>query len=293
VCRLGALGLAALALTFSSSAAADDTSGKPESNAWNPAWRRTSSLDLTLTGFGFASAFALQLLGAEETPVWRGPIAFDSSVRDAFVARSSRGRNRAYLVSDIALWTSVGQVVFDATVVSMLAQRETYTGYEMLMMDAEAYAVTVMLNSITKRLTARARPDTQECEKSANYDSHCSGKDRYMSFYSGHAAVSATSAGLICAHHQNLALYGKPWDGVACGASIMLTSLTGALRVVADRHWASDVLVGHLVGFSTGYFLPQLLHYQVRRSDDNATGVRGMFPLAGPNGTSVTVFGVF
>ncbi|HEY5959479.1 MAG TPA: phosphatase PAP2 family protein [Polyangiaceae bacterium] len=264
-----------------------------DSKSWDPAWRRTSSFDLALTGFAAAAAFTLELIPAEESATWQGPILFDSAIRNALVARTSRGRNNAYVMSDLALWTSVSYVVLDATVGSMLVKRDVYTGYEMLMMDAEAFAITALLNTVTKRLTARERPDTDECQKSPDYDGHCSGREKNMSFYSGHAAGSATSAGLICAHHQRLALYGGAWDGAACGASIVLTSLTGALRVVSDRHWATDVLVGHLVGFTTGYFVPQLFHYRAKRDEDLAVGVRGMMPMAGPTGTSITVFGVF
>jgi hypothetical protein len=40
-----------------------------------------------------------------------------------------------------------------------------------------------------------------------------------------------------------------------------LASATGVLRIVADRHYASDVIVGAVMGLSVGYGLPWLLHY--------------------------------
>ena len=36
---------------------------------------------------------------------------------------------------------------------------------------------------------------------------------------------------------------------------------TGALRIVADQHWASDVLVGAAVGTFSGLAVPYFLHY--------------------------------
>lgn len=47
----------------------------------------------------------------------------------------------------------------------------------------------------------------------------------------------------------------------ACATTLVAASATGVLRVVADKHWASDVLVGSAVGTATGLLFPLLLHY--------------------------------
>jgi membrane-associated phospholipid phosphatase len=270
-----------------------EQSGASEVVTWQPSWRRSNWLDFAVTGVGFAAAATFEFLPRRESAHWNGPILFDTFARDSLLARSASGRMSAGLISDVALWASVGYVALDATLVTMVAHRASGLGYEMLWMDAEAYAVTGLLNGIAKRLSARARPDVDECLRSSNYDEHCATQDPYASFYSGHAALSATSAGLICAHHQRLSLYGGAWDGMACGAGLVMASMTGALRVVADRHWASDVVAGHLIGFASGYFVPTLMHYRPVFSQTNSAPVAGWFPRFEAAGGSVVVFGVF
>jgi membrane-associated phospholipid phosphatase len=39
-------------------------------------------------------------------------------------------------------------------------------------------------------------------------------------------------------------------------------TVTSVLRVVADKHYTSDVLIGAVLGFGFGFGLPMLLHYR-------------------------------
>ncbi len=90
----------------------------------------------------------------------------------------------------------------------------------------------------------------------------CGDSEAYKSFYSGHAAATATMAGLTCAHHQHLPLYGGGFADLApCLAMIGVSLGAGATRIMADRHWATDVLTGWTVGALSGYVLPSVLHY--------------------------------
>jgi membrane-associated phospholipid phosphatase len=45
-------------------------------------------------------------------------------------------------------------------------------------------------------------------------------------------------------------------------SSIAGTVATAMMRVMADRHYASDTFVGAAIGFGSGYGLPWLLHYR-------------------------------
>jgi hypothetical protein len=73
--------------------------------------------------------------------------------------------------------------------------------------------------------------------------------DRYFSFPSGHAtlafAVSSSLAADIDHPAATVALYA-------------LASLTGLERMYSDRHWASDVLLGAIVGTACGYGVANL-----------------------------------
>jgi hypothetical protein len=91
----------------------------------------------------------------------------------------------------------------------------------------------------------------------------CNDNDQnFQSFYSGHSAAVATMAGLTCVHHEHLPLYGGGFADLVPCLMMMGTAVgTGVTRVIADKHWASDVVVGWSVGAFSGYVLPSLLHY--------------------------------
>jgi hypothetical protein len=67
-----------------------------------------------------------------------------------------------------------------------------------------------------------------------------------------------------CANHAFLPLYGsKTWDTLACARDLVLATSDGLLRIMGDRHYATDVLAGATMGFGFGYGMPTLLHYTV------------------------------
>jgi membrane-associated phospholipid phosphatase len=69
-------------------------------------------------------------------------------------------------------------------------------------------------------------------------------------------------ASAACAHHQALPLYGHPLaDWGICALLLTTATANGALRIVSDTHWASDVVAGALIGVGAGYGLAYALHY--------------------------------
>ena len=75
-------------------------------------------------------------------------------------------------------------------------------------------------------------------------------------------------------------------------SAVALTA--GALRLVADKHYATDVVVGATIGFLSGYGLPIVLHY---RSGPNPSGALGertvVVPAAIGEGFGLTALGAF
>jgi len=117
----------------------------------------------------------------------------------------------------------------------------------------------------------RARPFVADCgpdgivrDASGNpLHNQCQhGGEDYQSFFSGHSAVTAAMAGVTCVHHQHLPLYGGgAADLGPCLLMISVSAVTGMARLVADKHWATDVVTGWSLGFLSGYVMPSLLHY--------------------------------
>ena len=101
-----------------------------------------------------------------------------------------------------------------------------------------------------QRAVGRERPFAQGCG-TAGRPACTSPDDRNTSFFSGHTSFAFTSATLLCFQHGRLNLYGAA-DGVVCPAALAVASLTGLLRIGADRHWATDVLTGAALGAAAG-----------------------------------------
>lgn len=118
--------------------------------------------------------------------------------------------------------------------------------------DFVIFAQTAFVNGLlteTSHLVAqRPRPfvyaDPQRGQDASNY----------TSFYSGHTSFSAASTTYLT---LTLAGRGAPiWLVVSAGASAYaLASLTGTYRILAGRHFPSDVLIGALMGVLVALFV--------------------------------------
>ena len=135
---------------------------------------------------------------------------------------------------------------------------------QMALINLQTLGVTLALQSLAKMIASRERPYGRTCGgqlPESNRD--CDSSSRYESFFSGHTAQSFAAAGLICSHHLNLELYGGGWaDVVPCAAGFSVASGVGLLRIMGDKHYLSDVMLGAAVGTLTGLGLPWLLHYR-------------------------------
>jgi len=147
---------------------------------------------------------------------------------------------------------------------------------------------------IGHRAIGRDRPSLQECATNPEYAGVCKPEDggnKFASFPGGHAAMSFTSASLVCSHHAALSLYGKKgWDRFACVLTMSTATATTILRAVADRHWFSDLMVGAGIGIAVGLSVPYLLHYAPKYRTKHAM-VTAVPTFEGPSGTGITIAG--
>jgi hypothetical protein len=229
-----------------------------------------------------AGIITLELLPGAKEPGWARPVFFDGAARDAFHAESSRGRAVADAASDVLAAAGYAlPLLVDPWIVAPAREGDVDVGWQLFVIGAQSVALTHAVNLAAKRAFARERPYLTGCAEDPNYSHLCTAPDRYRSFFSGHSAATATGAGLVCAHHTHLELYGggAP-DSAACAAAVTGSLLTGVLRVIADRHWLSDVAVGHVVGFATGYLLPSGIYYGGFRSSPGASAPISLLPHA-------------
>jgi len=239
--------------------------------AWRPEWGRVGGSDYALIVTGASVAVAAAVLKPQPRHFYGG-VLFDESVRDAVGLRSVQDRYTARDMSDVTLTLLLTSPFFvDALVTAWWYRGSADVAREMAIIDAETLAVVGAIQGVTNGLASRERPYGRECGTELRGDlSDCTGNVRYRSFFSGHAAFSFASAGLVCSHHLRLGLLGGNADTWACVAAAFAAGATASLRVFGDMHYASDILTGALVGTAAGLGIPAL-HYAKRRPAGTAT----------------------
>lgn len=264
---------ALLALLFATgTACAQDADDRLE---WSPHWARVHPAAYATVGglSAFALIFDHLYDGGPEAQL-RGPTIIDSPVRRALMATTDEGRRLASTISDALLVTLISWPLFDAAVVAGIADTNSDVFWQLTWIAAESYSLELLINTVMKQLVARERPHGSRCTLEDRLEDpvRCGPSGRLRSFYSGHSSFSFSAAGLVCVTHTHLPLYGNDIaDGVACGVALALATTVATLRIVADRHYLTDVLVGALVGLTTGLVMPYLLHFVWDPSPDVGT----------------------
>jgi membrane-associated phospholipid phosphatase len=181
---------------------------------------------------------------------WCGGDALDDRVRDALLwdkpstAALLSDANGFILAPTTAFATLAGAASHDG------ASRKTATD---MLIVLEAGATSALLNQIVKYTVARERPY-------GRYKTPLSPSptaDARLSFFSGHTSLTftlAAAAGTV-AHLRGYRLAPITWIP---GAAI--AAFTGYLRIAADKHYLTDVLVGAAVGSAVGILVPLVFH---------------------------------
>jgi membrane-associated phospholipid phosphatase len=120
----------------------------------------------------------------------------------------------------------------------------------------EAGVMAADLNQTFKFAAMRERPFVHVLPADAKSRTD-NPADNNLSFYSGHTTLAfalAMAAGTV-ATMRRYRLAPLVWT---MGLAVAMTS--GYLRIAADRHYMSDVLVGSAVGAAVGVMVPALMH---------------------------------
>ena len=80
---------------------------------------------------------------------------------------------------------------------------------------------------------------------------------------------------------------GYRWAPLAWGVGGAVAAVTAYLRIAADKHWLTDVIVGAVVGAGIGFAVPYVFHSAI----DEPTRASSGTPLSGaprPAGPTMT-----
>lgn len=182
---------------------------------------------------------------------------FDDWVRGWLKISSESGRNTAAFTSDVFVYTLAAAPFINAFFVAGWEHERMDIAWKLAALDAETLLTVTFVSLSLQKLTARERPFVKDCQTNPNL-SECSIGGKYASFPSAHTSVVFAAVALECFHHGFLDTSHTGWGAAVCPVTIVVATGTALLRVAADRHWATDVIAGALLGGGLGYAIPAL-----------------------------------
>ncbi len=229
---------------------------------------------------------------------WRGGILVDDATRDGLVLPSVRARSVAATVSDgLLLGLAAFPVLVDA-LTRWLVQGDDEGARRMLLVDLQAHAFAQGITALLKISVRRERPLARGCREDPQRQNDPACQDDVHiapeSFFSGHTSLAFTSAALVCFHRSENSLFGSTGDAAACATSMAFASTVGLLRVMSDRHYASDVLLGAGVGLLSGLVMPHLFSLDIFQIGSVTGPVNAtLAPMIDEERVGIQVFGGF
>lgn len=242
---------------------------------------------------GVTLAFAGVALGAFLSEPNSGSMtagSIDLGIREALGASNQTDREIARRASDVLWGTTLGYgAVVDPLVNAWWLRQSPDVAWQIAAMNVEVEVIRLGTQQLVAHLVGRERP----CAQNGAEDPSCGSEGLDLSFYSGHTSSAFAAATATCTHHAFIPLSGRhAW--VTCLALYSAATAVGFFRIVGDKHYASDVAVGALVGSATGFLVPAF-HYLtgVRPLGAGAEGSRILvLPSAAPGGALVSVVGL-
>lgn len=248
------------------------STAQAEENELRYDWR----VDGAVTAAAFAVWGGTQLFESRLAPAncrWCDPGTLDSSVRDALRWNDT---GAADLASNLGAYlfvplTSLGLLALDAHREGDLAE---LPGDGLVI--AEAVALNGALTQIVKFAVGRERPFVHVLPADQK-PLTTRPADNNVSFYSSHTSFAfslAVSTGTVASMRRHR------WAPVIWGVGLAAAAAVGYLRIAADQHYFTDVLVGAAAGSAIGFGVPYGFHRQA--------GALAVSPLPG-GGVVLTV----
>jgi len=214
------------------------------------------------------------------------------SIDRGAVTRTPDPHAKAY--STVALGFAAAYAVLDP-IMSGVREKSVQTGLADAFMYAEAVSFTLAMTNVVKMAVRRPRPIAYiEANAHKNDDPPYSNSstDSALSFFSGHAAltatISATATYLAFARSPHTV---RPWITLIVGAG--LTTFVSIERVRAGQHFPTDVIAGSIAGTGIGLVVPHLHRTDEIKQRRIWVGFSPLNSFKGEQGGLLNVSGVF
>jgi membrane-associated phospholipid phosphatase len=182
---------------------------------------------------------------------------FDDWVRGWIRIPGESGRTAAAITSDVFVYTLAAAPFINAFFVAGWEHERMDVAWQLAALDAQTLLAVTFATLSLQKLTARERPFIKACQTDPSLP-ECSIGAKYASFPSAHTSVAFAAVALECFHHGFLDTSHTGWGAAVCPVTIVVATGTALLRVAADRHWATDVIAGAVLGGTLGYAIPAL-----------------------------------
>ena len=116
----------------------------------------------------------------------------------------------------------------------------------------QAVAASALVNQVVKYSAGRARPYTHFSPRTFDED-----HDQNLSFYSGHTSLAFS---MVVATGLALQRRDSPYAPWVFGVGLPVATGVGLLRIMADKHYLTDVTVGAIMGSAIPYLLISVVH---------------------------------
>lgn len=167
--------------------------------------------------------------------------AFDRSSVNLF-------NNNAKFISDVVVYSSFGLPLTAITTPN--ARKDILP---LSVMYAETFMLNYGLTNLAKIITKRPRPFVYNSSAPMSLKQK---KDARFSFFSGHTSVSASNSMFAAEVYRH---YYPNSDARIVYASANILPLAAAVtRILAGKHFITDVTVGYLAGVGIGLLVPRL-----------------------------------
>ncbi len=249
-------GVLGIGILFHGSAARAEPPPRPFSvNPW---------VSITLTTVGGAawigSELAKRSIVATQCRLCdRNLDGFDEGARDALKWSDPSTAN---LLSNVLGFGGMPVLLFGGLALTSAKDGAWRKIPEDLLVVAETVVLAADLNQAVKFAVQRERPFVHALAP-ADKGSTAQPADNNLSFYSGHTTLAfslATSTAMVAS------LRGYSLAPVLWAVGLPLAAFTGYLRIAADKHYLTDVLVGAMLGSAFGLGIPLLHRLEAGRS---------------------------
>lgn len=134
----------------------------------------------------------------------------------------------------------------------------------------ETNLINYGLTDMAKSLTLRTRPFVYNPDASPGEKLEI---DARKSFFSGHTSISSANSYFIAKVFSDYYPDSK-WKPLVWTLAVTIPAWTGLERVLAGKHFPTDVITGYAVGALCGYFIP---HFHLKERQSKLTA----FPWVG------------